>query len=55
VGGMHATVLIRDGVMLVRTGLADDPRESVVALDTSPAIPWTADVKVGQRRSILCR
>jgi len=46
VGGMHATVLIRDGVMLFRTGLTEDRADLSMRWTLHQPYPWTADVKV---------
>lgn len=46
VGGMHANALIRDGVMLFRTGLTEDRANLSMRWTLHKPYPWTADVKV---------
>jgi TamB, inner membrane protein subunit of TAM complex/AsmA family len=46
VGGMHAEALVRDGVLLGRSGLTGDRANLSLRWSLHKPYPWTADVKV---------
>lgn len=46
VGGMHATALIRDGVLLFRTGLSEDRVDLSMRWTLHKPFPWTAEAQV---------